>query len=542
MSYHFHSQNEGNIQNLSNNSISQKSKFNLKEEKMLMKKNSILLENELEANKFSSIVTLCTNLAVIGAYILNLMHIFVIQQGVMTVVALTSMAMLSLPFVIVMVLKKQGSWIKYVTVTSVVLMVSIITVILKYHAIVLFAFPFAIASLFFSRKLSWYTSIISIVFLSAAQALSLKTIGVVDHNFSNMYEVVVYGIIPKAFELIMLSFIFIMLSKRTRNMLSNMMGAKDQEEMLNKMITVSNKSTDVSNVLAQSVSNLSLMTETTSKSNEDIALRTTKLAEGSRSSIKSMEEASMEVTNMSENLQKISDESKQIGALSEQVKKLTENNEQVMSTAVDKMSAIAAATKQSKDIIAKLEQRSNEISNFVEVITQISEQTNLLAINASIESARAGEQGKGFSVVALEIRNLAEEATKAAKDISVSVAKIIEDTNDAVNAMDTGSDLVDKGLSIIEEAQNSFTKVADANKNINDRLSIVNRDTLETATLSKKIVGLVADVKNTNINALNDIEQIALVSGQLVASMQEVDSAVDDIKTMSKELLEVAQK
>jgi len=357
-----------------------------------------------------------------------------------------------------------------------------------------------------------------------------------------MYSMIVFGIIPKAFQLIMLSFIFIMLSKRTRLMLANMMGAKDQEEMLSKMMAVTEKSTDVSNSLAQSVNNLSLMTEQTTISNEDISLRTTKLAEGSKNSIKCMEEASSEVESMSENLQKISEESKKIGIISEQVKQMTENNEQVISNAVEKMSAIAVATMQSKEIIAKLEQRSSEISNFVEVITQISEQTNLLAINASIESARAGEQGKGFSVVAQEIRNLAEEAQKAAKDISTSINKIIEDTQEAVSSMDNGSKLVETGLKIIEEARNSFTKVVTANKNINDMLSVVNGDTLETAALSKKIVNLVADVKNTNTNALYDIEQIAMASGNLVASMQEVDLAVDDIETMSRELLEVVQK
>jgi len=325
-------------------------------------------------------------------------------------------------------------------------------------------------------------------------------------------------------------------------MLANMMGAKDQEEMLSKMMAVTEKSTDVSNSLAQSVNNLSLMTEQTTISNEDISLRTTKLAEGSKNSIKCMEEASSEVESMSENLQKISEESKKIGIISEQVKQMTENNEQVISNAVEKMSAIAVATMQSKEIIAKLEQRSSEISNFVEVITQISEQTNLLAINASIESARAGEQGKGFSVVAQEIRNLAEEAQKAAKDISTSINKIIEDTQEAVSSMDNGSKLVETGLKIIEEARNSFTKVVTANKNINDMLSVVNGDTLETAALSKKIVNLVADVKNTNTNALYDIEQIAMASGNLVASMQEVDLAVDDIETMSRELLEVVQK
>jgi methyl-accepting chemotaxis protein len=325
-------------------------------------------------------------------------------------------------------------------------------------------------------------------------------------------------------------------------MLGNMMGAQEQEDMLNKMIMVTKKSTEVSNALAESLSNLSLMTENTAKSNEDIAGRTTKIAEGSKTSINSMEEAALAATNMSENLNKISEESKQIATLSEQVKKLTVDSEQAMSNAVEEMGAIAVAAKHSKENIAKLEQRSGEISSFVEVITQISSQTNLLALNASIESARAGEQGKGFAVVAQEIRNLAEGSQKAAKDIAALIKEVLEDTQQAVSAMDEGSELVDKGLAIIEQARNSFTKVADANKDMNDKLAIVNGDTLEAAKHSNKMVDLVLDVKNINTGALQDIEQIAMACEELVASMQEVDSSVDDIQTMSKELLEVVQK
>lgn len=498
-----------------------------------MEKNSILVQNELEANKFAALVMMFTNVFVIIIYTLNLMDFFVVPDKLMTVAMGISAVMLSLPFVLTILLKKQGAWVKYVSATAAVLMVGILTFLLKHHVIVLFTYPMAIASLFFSRKLSWYTAVLSVVALSAAQALSLVTNGVTDNNFADMNSIVTFGIVPKALELIILDFIFIMLSKRTRRMLGNMMGAQEQEEMLNRMVTVTKKSTEVSNTLAASVSSLSLMTENTTKANEGIADRTAKIAEGSKLSIKSMEEATEAVKNMSGSLNKISEESSRIGTLSNEVKILSGDSQKIMGDAVDEMEAIAHATRQSKDIIAKLEHRSGEIASFVEVITQISSQTNLLALNASIESARAGEQGKGFAVVAQEIRNLAEGSQKAAKDISRLISEIIADTQNAVKAMDNGSELVERGLSIIDQARNSFAKVAEANREMNEKLALVSNDTTEAAKYSNKVVDIVVDVKNISSGTLNDIEQIAMASEELVASMQEVDSSVESIQKMS---------
>jgi len=507
-----------------------------------MVKDSILVKNEIEANKFAAIVMICTNLFVGLIYALDLMNLFKVPKVEMTIAMVSSATLLSLPFVMVVILKKQGVWVKYISVTAAVLAVSILVVILKHHVVVLYAYPLVIASLFFSKRLSWYTSTLSIVFLSIAQALTFQTTGVIDKNYTDTKSIIVFGIVPKVLELLILSYIFIMLSTRTRKMLGNMMGAQEQEEMLNKMISVSEKSNHVSSVLAESVNKLSLMTVSTARANEDIAGRTTKIAEGSRNSIRSMEEATSAVTNMSENLNKISGESKQIGAISGQVKKLTRDSELVMSSAVEEMNAIASATNQSKDIITKLEQRSSEISNFVTVITQISSQTNLLALNASIESARAGEQGKGFAVVAQEIRILAEGSQKAAKDIAALIKEVIEDTQNAVSAMDNGSKLVFKGLEIIEEARNSFSRVADANNEMNDKLTRVSDDTIEAAKHSKKVVDVVVDLMNINTDTLKDIEHIASASEELVASMQEIDTSVESIHMMSEELLEVVEK
>jgi methyl-accepting chemotaxis protein len=507
-----------------------------------MEGNSILNKNEIEANKFAAKVMMCTNLFTVIVYLLDYFRIFSVPVGMMTIAMAIAAVILSIPFVVVYVLKKQGPWVKYVTVTSSILMVSTITALLSFHVIILFAYPFAIASLFFSRRLSWFTTVFSVLLFSLAQSLTAPLNGVQDLNMPRTKDLIIHGIVPRAILLILLAYIFIILSKRTRNMLGNIMGAEEQKQLLDKMLEVSQKSTKISNVLAESALNLSLMTENTVKANEGIAQNTARIADGSKNSLKGMEEASTAVTNMSESLNKISEERNGIGELSDQINRLTSDSGHVLSNAVEEMAAISASTKQSKEIIARLEQRSGEIAKFVEVITQISSQTNLLALNAAIESARAGEQGKGFAVVAQEIRILAEGSQKAAKDIAELIKEIIDDTESAVTSMDKGSELVGRGLTIINDARESFEKVSHANDEMSSKLVMINNDSMEAAKFSNEVVDIVVDITNINNETLFEIEQIAAASEELVASMEEVNSSVEDIKNTSAELLELSKK
>ncbi|HEX2925382.1 MAG TPA: methyl-accepting chemotaxis protein [Ruminiclostridium sp.] len=506
-----------------------------------MENNAILSQNEIEANKFAAKVMMGTNGFVVLVYVLNMLKVFSISVNMMTVSMLIAAAILSVPFVIVYLLKQQAPWVKYVSVTASVLMVATLTTILNFHIIVIFAYPLAISSLFFSRRLSIYTTVLSVSLFTVAQLLNAPLNGVEDLNMVGIYDTVAHGIVPRSILLILLAYIFVVLSKRTHNMLANIMGAHEQEQLLNKTLAVTRKSADVSNVIARSVENLSMMTEGTTKANEGIAESTARIAEGSKNSLRNMEEASSSASEMKTALDKISQEGRTIGELSMQINKLTNDSGEVLGNAVEEMTAISNATRHSKEIISRLEQRSGEIANFVEVITQISSQTNLLALNAAIESARAGEQGKGFAVVAQEIRSLAEGSQKAAKDISLLIKDILGDTGSAVVSMDNGCELVERGLQVINEARESFEKVSAANNEMNSKLVLVNTDSEEAVQLSNEVVEKVVEVTRINNETLENLEHIAAASEELVASMQELDSSVDCLKNTSNELLEISK-
>jgi methyl-accepting chemotaxis protein len=205
------------------------------------------------------------------------------------------------------------------------------------------------------------------------------------------------------------------------------------------------------------------------------------------------------------------------------------------------MGSISESTIQSRDIVARLMEKSEEIGRFVETITGISEQTNMLALNASIESARAGEQGRGFAVVASEIRALAEQSQKAASDIAELIEQITRDTEKAANAMDTSSALVENGLSLIREASSTFGQLSQSGKSMHMKIAEVSQATNNVAADSSRIVDIVEGVRDLNRKNLAELQEIAAAVEQQLASMQEVSASAGSIEDISKDLLEVVE-
>ncbi|MGH8672428.1 MAG: methyl-accepting chemotaxis protein, partial [Burkholderiales bacterium] len=206
---------------------------------------------------------------------------------------------------------------------------------------------------------------------------------------------------------------------------------------------------------------------------------------------------------------------------------LSERGSAVIHDTVQGMKQIAQSVRSSSEVIRRLGEHSDQISNIVHVIKEIADQTNLLALNAAIEAARAGEQGRGFAVVADEVRKLAERTTQSTQEIAAMIEKIQSGTRSAVASMETGVAQVDAGVDLAHQATEAINQIKDGSLRVVGVINHISAALKEQSSASNDIarhVENIAQMTERNNNAVqasahaaHDLQRLA-VSLKLVAS------------------------
>ncbi|HEY3345988.1 MAG TPA: methyl-accepting chemotaxis protein, partial [Nitrospirota bacterium] len=202
----------------------------------------------------------------------------------------------------------------------------------------------------------------------------------------------------------------------------------------------------------------------------------------------------------------------------------------IVARTVRKMEHIAEATSQTAGIVGQLGKSSERIGEIVAVINDIADQTNLLALNAAIEAARAGEQGRGFAVVADEVRKLAERTTKATKEIAGMIRSIQGDTAGAVEAMGEGGREVEEGVELAREAGKSLGSIIDKVNNATEMIQRIAAASEQQSTASEQISGNVEGIAEV-IRQNSGVSQAASSSSQELANLaKELEDMVSSFK------------
>lgn len=267
---------------------------------------------------------------------------------------------------------------------------------------------------------------------------------------------------------------------------------------------------------------------------DSLSQSSSQVAQSSRQQSQRATEAAGSVEQFNNAFKEIAATSENIVSAVKNARDLSKHGDTVVANVVKGIEKVAKTVNASVEVIADLGQRSNQIGQILTVIKDIADQTNLLALNAAIEAARAGEQGRGFAVVADEVRKLAERTTAATSEISSMVGVIQEDTGRAVNTMRQSSDDVQQGVSLANQAGQALQDIASSVEQVADMIGRIANATHEQSGASEALTQSVEEIAHVADENSRAIEHAATASQELVDCSQSLQQIVSRFRLQSE--------
>ncbi|MDE7063709.1 MAG: hypothetical protein K2O73_10790, partial [Lachnospiraceae bacterium] len=355
-----------------------------------------------------------------------------------------------------------------------------------------------------------------------------------DLNFMDFKSVVLYGIVPRGMILFAIATIFTMLCKRTTTLLGNLMSAEQQEH-------IREKTAQISETLVGAVKEIDKISEQTAQSGKAAALEAETVLCDSEKNAEHIRNVGENMGRISGNLQELDKMSREIEKLLKQSEEVTAENNNTLLVAENGMREIYSRTDEIMKIMNDLSAQSRHVSEIVQVIEDISSQTDILSINASIEASHAGEAGRGFSIVSQEISNLSMRTKESAKQIKEIISGFTVGINSAVSAMEQSFTLVSDGTKNMERIKNSAEKIDSSNaeiiKNIEDIAGVISG----VAKSGGEITDRLAEVSENIGNNYTSVSSVADTINRNSERAQALSGMVKSLKDVSEQLIAFAK-
>ena len=274
------------------------------------------------------------------------------------------------------------------------------------------------------------------------------------------------------------------------------------------------------------------------------------VARGARDQASTINQTSLIMSNLTGMIQKVANNAQLAKTDSLDAAKSTRDGVNAVEKTIEDIQSIKTAVDYSAQKVKEMGERSEKIGQIVETIQDIASQTNLLALNAAIEAARAGEQGKGFAVVADEVRKLAERSSIATKEIATLVSTIRKSVSEAMSAMNKGSQEVENGVQQAASSGEVLSRISNTFEQLVKQSGQTAGAAQEMLKISSELVSSIdslSAVVEENTAATEEMtasasevsqamSQIAAISGQTSASVEEVSAATEQINNQAEQV------
>ncbi|MBP2634558.1 MAG: hypothetical protein H6Q72_465 [Firmicutes bacterium] len=294
--------------------------------------------------------------------------------------------------------------------------------------------------------------------------------------------------------------------------------------------------------LSASSQQLSASAHQSSQAASQVAEAITDVAVSMEQQRNSVKETTAVIEKMSAHVGQVAIHTSQVAGQSAQAAAKASDGSKSIDKAVGQMAKIEETVNTSAQVVTKLGERSKEIGQIVDTIAGIAGQTNLLALNAAIEAARAGEQGRGFAVVADEVRKLAEQSHEAAKQIGTLITEIQADTNMAVAAMNDGTREVKTGAEVINSTGQTFLEITSVVTEVSAKMQDITAAIDELVNGSQQVIRVIKQIDAMSHKVAVEAETVSAATQEQSASMEEIDSASQALLQSAQTLQEEVNK